>query len=249
MELKAEKINDNVSIYQGERSLAFGTDAYLLSAYVPRGSKKACELGAGSGIISLLCLKRNKISSSACVEIQSDIAMLCEKNASENGCGDTISVLNTDLRDLPTALNESFDTVFTNPPYMRADSGKINEHDGNAACRHEINGTITDFCNTAARLLKFGGCFYAVYRPDRLSELMTACENAKLRVKLCTLVYPTTDHVPSAVLIKAKKGAAPGMKMTKPLIIYPSRDDMSIDGYSESMKYIYENGDFGNEFR
>lgn len=249
MNPKVEKINDNVSIYQGDRSLAFGTDAYLLSAYVPYGSKKACELGAGSGVISLLCLKRNKITSSTCVEIQSDIARLCEINAFKNGCEQELSVLNTDLRSLPVSLNESFDTVFTNPPYMRADCGKMNDHEENAACRHEMNGTIIDFCNTAARLLKFGGCFYAVYRPDRLSELMTACENARLRVKLCTLVYPTKDHVPSIVLVKAKKGAAPGMKMTKPLIIYPSRDNMSVDGYSENMKYIYENGDFGNEFR
>lgn len=249
MNPKVEKINDNVSIYQGDRSLAFGTDAYLLSAYVPYGSKKACELGAGSGVISLLCLKRNKITSSTCVEIQSDIARLCEINAVKNGCEQELSVLNTDLRSLPVSLNESFDTVFTNPPYMRADCGKMNDYEENAACRHEINGTVIDFCNTAARLLKFGGCFYAVYRPDRLSELMTACENARLRVKLCTLVYPTKDHVPSIVLVKAKKGAAPGMKMTKPLIIYPSRDNMSVDGYSENMKYIYENGDFGNEFR
>lgn len=249
MNPKVEKINDNVSIYQGDRSLAFGTDAYLLSAYVPYGSKKACELGAGSGVISLLCLKRNKITSSTCVEIQSDIARLCEINAVKNGCEQELSVLNTDLRSLPVSLNESFDTVFTNPPYMRADCGKMNDYEENAACRHEINGTVIDFCNTAARLLKFGGCFYAVYRPDRLSELMTACENARLRVKLCTLVYPTKDHVPSIVLVKAKKGAAPGMKMTKPLIIYPSRDNMSVDGYSENMIYIYENGDFGNEFR
>lgn len=249
MNPKVENINDNVSIYQGDRSLAFGTDAYLLSAYVPYGSKKACELGAGSGVISLLCLKRNKITSSTCVEIQSDIARLCEINAVKNGCEQELSVLNTDLRSLPVSLNESFDTVFTNPPYMRADCGKMNDYEENAACRHEINGTVIDFCNTAARLLKFGGCFYAVYRPDRLSELMTACENARLRVKLCTLVYPTKDHVPSIVLVKAKKGAAPGMKMTKPLIIYPSRDNMSVDGYSENMKYIYENGDFGNEFR
>jgi tRNA1(Val) A37 N6-methylase TrmN6 len=33
-----EQINDNISIYQNEGSLAFGTDAYLLSAYIKKSS-------------------------------------------------------------------------------------------------------------------------------------------------------------------------------------------------------------------
>ena len=32
--MKPEKINDNITLFQNEGSLAYGTDAYLLSAYI-----------------------------------------------------------------------------------------------------------------------------------------------------------------------------------------------------------------------
>ena len=246
---KIEKINSDITIRQHGRALAFGTDAYLLSAYVKRGAGHVCELGAGSGVITLLCAARGKIKDALCVEVQKDIAELCRKNAEENGFSDRISVAACDMRDRPREYDGTFDTVVTNPPYMRVTSGKPNDDKANFACRHELFGDIGDFCRTAARLLKFGGLFYAVYRPDRLSELCAACENAGLSVKVMTLVYPTEDHVPSAVLIRAKKGASGGMKTTKPLIIYASKTEMTNDNYTEDMKYIYENGDFNDCFR
>ena len=247
--MEQERINDDVKIYQEPKSLAFGTDAYLLSAYMKKSSGKVCELGAGSGVISLLCLARKKFKSAVCVEIQEKIAELCQKNAEENGFSREISVISSDIRDLPADMNGKFDVVFANPPYMKMTSGKLGVSESDIACRHEAFGTIDDFCKTAARLLKFGGLFYVVYRPDRLAELMTSCENARLAVKAMTLVYPTTSHEPSAVLIRAKYGAASGMKTSPPLIIYSSRDDMTNDGFTNEMKYIYENGDFDDIFR
>ena len=55
MDIYNEKINENLSLFQKKGSLAFGTDAYLLYAYMRSCKEKACELGAGSGVISLLC--------------------------------------------------------------------------------------------------------------------------------------------------------------------------------------------------
>ena len=249
MTLSPEKINDNISLYQNPTSLAFGTDAYLLSAYLGKGIKNSCELGAGSGVITLLAAARGKIKNGVCVEIQENIAELCRKNISENGFGDRISAISADIRELPSEMFGAFDAVFSNPPYMKATSGKMNVDKADAACRHELFGTIDDFCQSASRLLKFGGDFYAVYRPDRLAELIVGCEKNDLRIKLLTLVYPTDSHTPSIVLVKAKKGANHGMKTTKPLIIYGSRDNMTNDGFTPDMKYIYENGDFHESFR
>ena len=244
-----EKINDNIRIFQNEASLSFGTDAYLLSAYVKRGPRRVCELGAGSGVITLLCMARQKFKEAVCVEIQEKIARLCEKNVSENGFDGKIKVINSDMRELESDLFGTFDAVITNPPYMKISSGKLNDDSADVACRHELFGDISDFCRTSAKLLKFGGLFYAVYRPDRLSDLLSACEGAGLSVKALTLVYPTVSHKPSAVLIRAKKGAEAGMKTSRPLIVYSSKSDMTNDGYTPDMKYIYENGDFDDSFR
>ena len=243
-----EKINDNLSIYQNEGSLAFGTDAYLLSAYVKKQPKSlAAEFGAGSGVISLLLAARGKLTKITAFEVQEKIAAIAAKNVEANGLSDKISVICSDIREIPAEHNGRYDLVFANPPYMRIKSGKISENDADAASRHEVFGTIDDFALAAGKLLKHGGTFAAVYTPDRLPALVAALKNAKLEPKRMTLVYPTAGHAPSILLMEAKKGGADGIFCTRPLIIYKDNTDFSDANYTEEMKYIYSNGDF-NEF-
>lgn len=243
-----EKINDNLAIYQNEGSLAFGTDAYLLSAYIKKQPKsRAAEFGAGSGVISLLLAARGKLTKITAFEVQEKIAALAAKNVEENGFSENIEVVCADVREISAEHNGRYDLVFANPPYMRLNSGKISENDADAASRHEVFGTIDDFALAAGKLLKHGGTFAAVYTPDRLPALVAAMKNARLEPKRMTLVYPTAGHAPSILLMEAKKGGADGIFCTRPLIIYKDNTRFSDDNYTEEMKYIYEHGDF-NEF-
>ena len=243
-----EKINDNLSIYQNEGSLAFGTDAYLLSAYIKKQPRAlAAELGAGSGVISLLAAARGKLGKISAFEVQEKIAALAAKNVEENGFTGKIDVYPCDIREISAEHFGRYDAVFSNPPYMRINSGKISENDADAASRHEVFGTIDDFAKAASKLLKHGGSFTVVYTPDRLPALVAALKSAKLEPKRMTLVYPTVNHTPSILLMEAKKGGADGIFCTRPLIIYKDNTSFSDANYTEEMKYIYEHGDF-NEF-
>ena len=240
-----EIINENITLHQNEGSLAYGTDAYLLSAYMRRQTKeRACEFGAGSGVISLLAASRGNFSHITAIEIQEHIAGLAVRNVEINGFSEKIDVICRDIREKDHALNGAFGVVFSNPPYMTATSGKLGKNDADSASRHELNGGIDDFADAASRLLKYGGLFYVVYRPDRLAELLCACKLHGLEPKRMTLVYPTENHVPCLVLLEAKKNGAPGIFVTKPLIIYQSGKPQTNENYTDDMKYIYENGAF-----
>ena len=240
-----ELINENITLYQNEGSLAYGTDAYLLSAYMRRQTKeRACEFGAGSGVISLLAAARGNFSHITAIEIQQNIAEIAVRNVEINGFSEKIDVICRDIRETGAEMNSAFGVVFSNPPYMTASSGKLGKNDADSASRHELNGGIDDFAAAASRLLKYGGLFYAVYRPDRLAELLCACKMNRLEPKRMTLVYPTENHVPCLVLLEAKKNGAPGIFVTKPLVIYQSGKPQTNANYTDDMKYIYENGVF-----
>ena len=240
-----ELINENITLYQNEGSLAYGTDAYLLSAYMRRQTKeRACEFGAGSGVISLLAAARGNFSHITALEIQPNIAEIAAHNVEINGFSEKIDVVCRDIREKDASMNGAFGVVFSNPPYMTATSGKLGKNDADSASRHELNGGIDDFAEAASRLLKYGGLFYAVYRPDRLAELLCACKLHGLEPKRMTLVYPTENHVPCLVLLEAKKNGAPGIFVTKPLMIYQSGKPQTNENYTDDMKYIYENGAF-----
>jgi len=245
-----EKINDDITLYQNPGSLAFGTDAYLLSAYIRRQPKEtACELGAGSGVISLLLAARNKFSSITAIEIQKPIAEIAVRNVEKNGFSDKVDVICADIRTLSACQNGRYGVVFANPPYLSSDCGKHSDNGADAASRHEINGGIEDFTAAAAKLLRYGGRFYAVYRPERLAVLLSACRDAKLEPKRMTLVYPSSRHVPCMVLLEAKKNAAPGLFLTKPLFIYRDGMEQKNENYTDDMNYIYKNGAFHEQYQ
>ena len=180
------------------------------------------------------------------VEIQSDFAELSERNVRLNGLDDKISVINRDIRELKaTDIDGEADIVFTNPPYMRTDSGKANLSDRKQIARHEVCGGIEDFCACAKRLLKHGGKFYVVWRPDRLSELMSALNANRLEPKTMIFVHADEDSEPSMMIISAVKGGAPSAKIMPPLILH-SKDSRGANSRPMSSKAqrIYETMSF-----
>ena len=158
-------INDNIKLIQNKNGLTFGTDAFLLASYIKEQKNcMAVELGGGTGIISLLCASRGKFSKIHCLEIQEDFANIIERNAQLNELSDKVISICKDIREFRSIdLGYEVDVVFSNPPYMKADSGKRNEHDEKYIARHEVCGNIDDFCASAKRLLKHGGFFYCVW--------------------------------------------------------------------------------------
>lgn len=242
-------VNASLSLCQRSEGLRYGTDAYLLYAYLRRRPNgRAVELGSGSGIISLLALKAGKFASVCAVEVQEVYAKLTADNALENRLSDRLRVHCANVKDLTVAsVGGEVDAVFTNPPYMRADSGKMNGSDEKSIARHEILATIGDFCEAGSRILKTGGSFYAVWRPDRLSELLSAMEQAGIPPKRMTLVYPDAHSAPCLMLVEGKKGAKSGMFVTKPLLLHENASASPLTDTADCQS-IYENGDFPDEY-
>lgn len=240
---RLDYVNDNIELIQNNEGLTFGTDALLLAGYINGKYASGIELGGGSGIISMLLLTRDKVKKISCLEIQEEYAELIARNAEHNSLGDRLYAINTDVRDFRP--DGECELVFSNPPYMKADSGKANMSDKKNMARHEVAGSIYDFCLSGARMLKYGGTFAVVYRTDRLIDLIDAMREAKLEPKRMTYVHANETSAPSMVLIEAKKGGKCGLRVSRPLLIYKDKTNKE---YTEDMSYIMENGSFPKEY-
>lgn len=243
---RIDAVNERLSLIQKKDGLTFGTDAFLLAAYMkPQRSAHAVELGAGTGIISLLCAAREKFAKIDAFEIQKDFAELTNRNIAMNSLGERIRCRCADVRDVSARdTGAEVDVVFSNPPYMRTDSGKRNDADMKYIARHEVCGNIGDFCAAAKRLLKHGGRFYCVWRPDRLTELLAALRDNSLEPKTLTFVHADEDSSPSMILLCAKKGAAPSLKVSAPLILHNTNDKSGTRALSERAQKIYDTMSF-----
>ena len=243
---RLDTVNEQIRLIQNKNGLTFGTDAFLLAAYVRSMSHAhAVELGGGTGIVSLLLLAKNKVERVSVAEVQPNFAQLIERNADLNGFADRLNTICCDVRTLtPKQIGSEVPLVFANPPYMKCSTGKRNEADEKYIARHEVCGTITDFCDCAGRLLKHGGKFVCVWRPDRLTDLLRAMEHAKLEPKRMIFVHADENAEPCSVLIEAIKGGAPSMRIAPPLFLYTPKDHSTNRALTVRAQKIYDTCSF-----
>lgn len=239
---RINKVNENLSLIERQDSLTFGTDAYLLAAYLPkRGKSIGVELGLGSGIISLLALTKKKCQRVYGFEVQGEIYDIAKRNAELNGLEKSLTVINKDIREANTVDTQGeVDFVFSNPPFMKSTSGKLNDSHAKSISRHEMFGAIDDFCACAKRLLKHGGNFYVVYRHDRMIDLLCAMRNNGIEPKRLTFIHANSNTPPSLFLVCGKLGAKSGLIIDKPIYIYRN----GTQEYTDTYKQIYEDCSF-----
>lgn len=219
---RLDEVNERIRLIQKKKGLTFGTDAFLLSAFVrPQPHARAVDLGSGTGIIPLLLCARDKVATVTAVELQMSFAELIERNVALNGFDGRITVLNRNVQEINAAtLGTEVDLVVSNPPYLTANAGKTNRDVEKELARHEICGTVFDFCAAASRLLKTKGRFACVWRAERLADLLTAMRENRLEPKRMTFVHSDVASPPCMVLTEAVKDAAPSLKVTPPLFLY-----------------------------
>ena len=236
---RLDEVNDKLRLIQKTDGLTFGTDALLLAAFVAKKAKRALEIGGGSGIVSLLLATRERCSYIDCLEVQETYAALIERNVHLNGLDGRVNAVCADARAFPLRADTgSYDAVFSNPPYMTVDSGAACDSDTKEIARHEHFGGIADFAATASRALKYGGAFYAVFLPERLADLISACRASNLEPKRLCFVSARSELPPSMVLLEARRGGKPGLFVTPTLIL--KKDGLD----TEEMSYILEHGKF-----
>lgn len=212
--IKTTVINNGIKLTEYTDGLLFGTDALLLTRFVKGGArKKGVDIGTGSGPISLILLAENKAAHMTGIEIQPRYAELAVENAKANGFGDRFTAVCGDAK-APHGLYPAGEADFavSNPPFMKAASGKYNATDAKTIARHEEFLPPNELCAAASLFIKYGGSFYVVYRPERICTLITAMKGNGMEPKRICFVGATEKC--SLVLVEAKKGGAEGAEIS-----------------------------------
>ncbi|MDA8169705.1 MAG: tRNA1(Val) (adenine(37)-N6)-methyltransferase [Nitrospiraceae bacterium] len=239
MELTLDSIR-SIRLYQRKRGYRFSLDALLLFDFARQPqAKKIADLGAGSGIIGLLLAKeKHPHAEAALIELQEQLSSLAEKNILLNGLEERVRAVNADMRDIKktSGLKKGgFDLVVSNPPFRKPASGRISVDEERALARHELRMSLHDLVEAAGYLLKHGGKFCLIYHPERLPEVLERLRaNGPFEAKRLRFVHGKAGLKAKMVLIEAVKGAAPGLEVAPPLVIYDENGS-----YTPEVKKIY----------
>lgn len=225
-------------LYQFTDGFSFGTDAVLLSGFIRcRKNSIGVELGTGTGIIPLLLSIHKEFKKIYALEIQPEYADLARENLALNGFSDKVEVIQGDLKDAARLVTAPCNFVFSNPPYMKKESGKVNDNEKKKIARHELFCDIFDVCKAASSLLQDKGDFFCVYRLSRMAELFDAMRKFDLEPKNLVLITPTPESEPSLILVRAVKGAKPDLK-TRPVFVIQDKNGEK----TEECQRLYETG-------
>lgn len=208
-------------ILLSSRDFPLSTDSVLLADFtvLHRGCR-VFDLGAGSGTLGLLLASQEPTAFVDGIELRPSAVAAAEEIIGKNGLKDTVRVRQGDLRRIEEVSSGGcFDVVVSNPPYFPCGSGAVSADPEAAAARSEQFCTPSELCRAAAYLLRWGGSFFLVHRPERLADLVSALREHGLEPKRLRLVCHLPDSAPSLLLIEAKKGGKSGLRILPQLCL------------------------------
>lgn len=209
-------------LIQDPKRFCFGVDAVLLSGFATsKKGDKVLDLGTGTGVIPILMSAKTKAEHFSALEIQPESAEMAKRSVMLNDLQDKIDIIEGDIKKAAEIFKpSSFDVITTNPPYMNFEGGLKNSYDPKTIARHEVLCSLDDVAFAAQRLLKFGGKFFMVHRPHRLTDIMCVLREHKLEPKRIRFVQPYADREPNMVLVEAVRSGKPMIKVMPALVIY-----------------------------
>ena len=197
------------------------TDSILLADFVrPERAARGVDLGCGSGILALLLLHRARALRMTGLELLPEAAELARENLARNCLEERGEILCGDIRAHRGLFPAGgFDLAVANPPYFPVERGALSPDPDRAAARGELTCSLEELCAAAQWLLRTGGSFCLVHKPERLAEVFVSMSGHGLEPKRLRLVCPREGTAPSLVLIEGRRGGKPGLRIEPPLVL------------------------------
>ena len=214
-----ELLDNGTKVFTGPGA-AFGTDALLLARFaMPRRKETALDLCSGCGIVALAWHDAGHRGPCTAVELDADASALCRRAVQETPGAEHITALCTDLRTFCKSGPEQgkYDFAACNPPYFTG--GYRSPDPARAAARHEDSCSLKDAAAAAFRLLRDGGRFAVVQKPDQLARVCAVLSCARLEPKRLCFVRGAAGKPPVLILVEAQKNRRPGLTIEPDILL------------------------------
>ena len=246
-ELTSNKIyNKNTELYQSKNGYRFNSDSMILSWFVNKNcaampsDASALEIGAGSGIVSIVLKRRGFLPKIDCVEIQKSLCEILEKNIERNSMSGEISPFCADFADFAKTKRKKYDLVFVNPPYFAKESGHLSTDSEKALAKHEVAGSLADFFEISRNILRKGGRFIVIFPASRLQFALFSAAKSGYTLKEIAFFRENASTKPATFAASFVLGTETALFSLSDADIFELRDQNG--EYSETgMEIMYEN--------
>jgi tRNA1(Val) A37 N6-methylase TrmN6 len=207
-----------VLLRQPAAGLRANADTLLLAAAVEVGPR-LLEAGCGAGGALLAVAARAPDARFVGIERDPDLAALARVNAAANGWADRVEIIAADVLALPDL--GTFDGVFFNPPFDRAEEGRLPARARRAARIEEA--PIEAWVKALADRLRGGASLTLIHRAAALAEILAALDGRLGGIEIMP-VRPRAEAPASRVLVRARKGSRAPLALYRGLDLHGGSD-------------------------
>lgn len=173
------------SVRHDRCAMKVGTDGVLIGAWA-RGGGRMLDIGAGTGLVSLMLAQRFPEAKVEGVETDAEAVEQCRGNIAASPFADRVRVYASAFQNfVPDA---PYDAIVSNPPYFL--NGMKNNDESRAAARHSDVTFFKDFFRFSKQWLRPSGEVSLVLPADGVDEV--SAEAYLKGMMLCRRVWVRT---------------------------------------------------------
>ena len=189
-----------LDLYQLENGYCYNSDSLFLYAFIKRFLKNnitLLDIGAGCGILGLLCARDFKIKLYL-NEINATMATIASMNAKKNNIACEMIV-----GDILESKLEKFDFIISNPPFYRKDIID-SKNQFLYLARQSENLPLCLLLKFVRSILKINGTFVFCYDAKEIKNVFSAISENGFNVEEMMFVYPKISKNANLVMIKCR---------------------------------------------
>ena len=226
-----ETLGSGIRIRHPDGCFRMSTDSMLAADFLPLGPRdRVADLGCGSGNLAFLLAGREPEVRITGFELQTAAVQAAQSNVTENGLADRITIVQADLRRIREITPPGrFDAAVSNPPYFPVGSGRAAASEAMHLARSEKVCSLRELCQAAAWLVRTGGSFTLVHKPERLCDLVWELRQAGLEPKRLRLVRHHAEAAVSLALLDSRRGGRPGLHIDPDFILFDAAGQPTAD--------------------
>ena len=192
------------SVEQGKSAMKVGTDGVLLGAWAPidNNPKAILDIGAGTGILSLMLAQRTNAQKIDAIEIDEDAYEQAVNNFENSPWSDQLFCYHAGLDEFIEEPEDEYDLIICNPPFY-SENFKTNNGSRDLA-RFQDAMPFEQLIEAVDLLLSATGIFSVIIPYKEEERFIDLCAEAELYLIKVTRVKgaPNTPIVRSLLAFK-----------------------------------------------
>ncbi|MCW1146642.1 tRNA1(Val) (adenine(37)-N6)-methyltransferase [Flavobacterium lacisediminis] len=183
-------------VNQERCAMKIGTDGVLLGAWTPliNNPYNVLDIGAGTGILSLMLAQRSNAEQIDAIEIDEDAYEQCVENFETSPWGDKLFCFHAGLDEFVDEPEDEYDLIISNPPFYTDDYKSDNS--SRDLARFEDALPFEELIEAAALLLSDNGIFSVIIPFKEEERFVSMCKELDLFPLKITRVKgtPTSEN-------------------------------------------------------